>query len=400
MKKRIFLACPIGNEGSTERSQSDGLRYVVSNALLQLFGQDGFELIRADTIAEAGRISRQILEELRDSDLVIADLTGLNANVFYEVGIRQAMLKPLVLLAAKDQKLPFDLADHRTLFYDLSVDRLEKVTNDLKVHINNAIKKGVDIFDQDFFGPKANGHSTTPSSNTAVVSDQLLDSLGNILASQRVVGESVNDLSAAVRTIVGELASIQPQRSGSYVFIDGEKPAFSALVAATLRAKSHVRSTRFFSKAILPTQKPYADAIRNRVKGEGGVPQLSHYSRIIAANNSEKLKDIEEYLAQFSGCPFTLYLTRATNNFELVIIDDSEVFIHFHEKGSIIGSTLQIFGGQVAKKFTALFDRLHDPYIHKDIFKIDFKYLVTEDDIKKKREEIRVYFALAGVDKS
>lgn len=393
MKKRVFLACPIGNEGSTERSQSDGLRHVVSHALLQLFGSDGFELIRADGIPESGRISRQILEELRDADLVIADLTGLNANVFYEVGIRQAMLKPFVLLAAKEQKLPFDLADHRTLFYELKPDQMDKVAEDLKRQIDTTIKKGVGIFDQDLFSQKGkNSHST------AEVNDQLLDSLGNILTSQRTIGESVGDLNASVRAIVGELTSIIPQRSGSYVFIDGEKPAFAALVAATLRAKTHVRSTRFFSKAILPTQQPYADAIRHRVKGGDGIPQLAHYSRIIAANNAEKLTDIEEYLAQFAGCPFTLYLTRATNNFELVIIDDSEVFIHFHEKGSIIGSTLQIFGEPVAQKFIALFDRLHDPLVHMDIFKIDFKYLVTADDIKKKRKEIHAYFKAIPTD--
>ena len=327
MKKRIFLACPIGIEASNERKQSDGLHYVLTNSLTQLFQSDGYELIRADGIPESGRISRQILEELRDADLVIADLTGLNANVFYEVGIRQAMLKPLVLVAAKGQKIPFDLADHRILFYELIADQLSKVTEDLKKQIDSTLKKGVGMFDQDIFG-----HNSKTPRNTAQVNDQLLDSLANIISSQRTIGDSISDVGSNMRFMVGELAGLLPQRAGSYVFIEGERPAFAALIAATARAKSHVRSTRFFSKSILPTQRAYSKAIRERVTGHDGGPALTHYSRIIAANNADKLKDIEEYLTQLAGFPFTLYLTRESNSFELVVIDDSEVFLHFYEK--------------------------------------------------------------------
>jgi hypothetical protein len=50
--------------------------------------------------------------------LVIADLTDHNPNVFYELAIRHATRKPVVQIMHAKDKLPFDVANQRTVFYD------------------------------------------------------------------------------------------------------------------------------------------------------------------------------------------------------------------------------------------------------------------------------------------
>lgn len=114
-KSSAFFVTPIGNEASPERSRSDKLLEFV---LLPTLGEE-YEIVRADHVTSIGSINHDIIERLVQSDLVIADLTGTNPNVMYEIGIRHAFNKPIVQIAQKEQKLPFDLGAERTIFFDI-----------------------------------------------------------------------------------------------------------------------------------------------------------------------------------------------------------------------------------------------------------------------------------------
>jgi hypothetical protein len=50
--------------------------------------------------------------------VVIAEITPLNANVFYEVGYADALNKPLIILAQSGTTLPFDIRGYRVVFYE------------------------------------------------------------------------------------------------------------------------------------------------------------------------------------------------------------------------------------------------------------------------------------------
>jgi hypothetical protein len=72
-------------------------------------------------ILESGNIRNDMFQRLLVSDLVIADLTVHNANVFYELGIRHALRDKrtfLIYSRIGDEKLPFDLQTDRYLAYD------------------------------------------------------------------------------------------------------------------------------------------------------------------------------------------------------------------------------------------------------------------------------------------
>lgn len=63
-------------------------------------------------------ITNQIIDGLLTNDLLIADLTDHNPNVFYELAIRHAFGKPFIQLIAEGQELPFDIQNLRTVFLD------------------------------------------------------------------------------------------------------------------------------------------------------------------------------------------------------------------------------------------------------------------------------------------
>jgi len=73
--------------------------------------------VRLDEIRSAGRISTDLIAALESSALCVADLTGLNANVMWEVGYAMAFQKPILLLTQDIASLPFDVRDFRTIAY-------------------------------------------------------------------------------------------------------------------------------------------------------------------------------------------------------------------------------------------------------------------------------------------
>ena len=110
--KICFVIAPIGETGSVVRTRSDQVfTYIIKPAATAC----GYESLRADQITKPGIITSQVIEHLIEDPLVIADLTGSNANVFYELSIRHGFRKPVVQIIDAEQAIPFDLAGSRCL---------------------------------------------------------------------------------------------------------------------------------------------------------------------------------------------------------------------------------------------------------------------------------------------
>jgi len=60
-------------------------------------------------------IDAQVIRHLLDAELVIADLSQLNANAFYEIGIRHMAQKPVIHMQLSDDEIPFDLSLYRAI---------------------------------------------------------------------------------------------------------------------------------------------------------------------------------------------------------------------------------------------------------------------------------------------
>ncbi len=117
-KKSCFVIAPIGKDDSDTRRRSDMLlEHVFMPALVPV----GYEVIRADRISEPGSITLQVLNHILEADLVIADLTDHNPNVFYELAVRHALNKGVIHVICAGQVIPFDIADLRTIHIVLDI---------------------------------------------------------------------------------------------------------------------------------------------------------------------------------------------------------------------------------------------------------------------------------------
>ncbi len=156
-KKTCFVVTPIGKLGSDIRRHIDG---VLKIAIRPAF-EDEYQVEAAHTCFESTSITKQVYQKLYDSDLVIADLTGLNPNVMYELGIRFCFGKPVILIAEEGTPLPFDINERRTFFYkgdalgfselQDSLVQIKKLLNinEIDSPIHDALQEG------QLFNPKA-----------------------------------------------------------------------------------------------------------------------------------------------------------------------------------------------------------------------------------------------------
>lgn len=110
--KSCFFIAPIGAEGTEARRRSDQvLRHIITPAAKEC----GYTPVRADQIPQPGIITTQVIGHLLNDDLVVADLTGGNPNVYYELAVRHAVKKPVVQIIDDFKNLPFDVALTRTI---------------------------------------------------------------------------------------------------------------------------------------------------------------------------------------------------------------------------------------------------------------------------------------------
>lgn len=116
--ENCFVICPIGPAGSDIRARSDD---IFKNLICHVCEGQGIKAQRAIENSRPGDITRQIVHSVLNADLVIADLTGHNPNVFYELAIRHLVGKPFIHMTDKPESVPFDI-------FALNAIRLDKAS--------------------------------------------------------------------------------------------------------------------------------------------------------------------------------------------------------------------------------------------------------------------------------
>jgi len=121
-KPRAFVAMPFAPE------MEDVFYYGIQNPVREL----GYICERVDQEAFTGDILDQVKMRIENAEIVIADLTGSNANVYLEVGYAWGKGRPTLLVANKKDDLKFDVRGQRCLKYQSIKDLENKLTTELK----------------------------------------------------------------------------------------------------------------------------------------------------------------------------------------------------------------------------------------------------------------------------
>jgi HEAT repeat protein len=101
--------------------------------------RDCIACVRADDIYGPNPIMADIWRSIRKSILVVADLTGRNPNVFYELGLAHSIQKPVILLAQDIQDVPFDLKHLRVITYDNSARGRKRLETKLRRTLDTVV---------------------------------------------------------------------------------------------------------------------------------------------------------------------------------------------------------------------------------------------------------------------
>ena len=84
----------------------------------QVVEKRGRKCERVDQDKFTGDIVQRIKERINSAQLIIADITGNNPNVFYEVGFGDGSKKTTILISQKQEQIPFDFKTQRQIIYD------------------------------------------------------------------------------------------------------------------------------------------------------------------------------------------------------------------------------------------------------------------------------------------
>lgn len=104
----------------------------------------GLISVRVDNIWEHDHVMGDVLSALWEAQIVIADLTGRNPNVFYEVGLAHALPRKTVLLTQNADDVPFDLQPIRYLMYGVGSSERQKLRGDLSKRLRTLIQQEQD----------------------------------------------------------------------------------------------------------------------------------------------------------------------------------------------------------------------------------------------------------------
>lgn len=113
-KEHCFIITPIGDNNDAIRRHIEG----IIDASIRPALENKYEIVVAHRISEPGSITKQIIQEIYSSKLVIANLTNKNPNVMYELAFRHSLGAPVIMIAEHGTSLPSDVIMERTIFYD------------------------------------------------------------------------------------------------------------------------------------------------------------------------------------------------------------------------------------------------------------------------------------------
>lgn len=106
---------------------------IYDHFLKPVLTEAGFSVARADDLSTGQNIMADIVQSICAADLVVAEITAPNPNVYYELGIAHAMRIPTIILSQDIDALPFDLRSYRILTYTTDFVAIQGAKEKLRI---------------------------------------------------------------------------------------------------------------------------------------------------------------------------------------------------------------------------------------------------------------------------
>lgn len=127
-----FVLMPFADERDLQSVYNQHIKPVVSQA--------GLRCVRADDINDISGVMQSVWEGINRAQLIIADLTNRNANVFYELGIAHTLGKPVIIITQSMDFIPFDLRHLRCIIYEFKPNMIKKFEEKLIKTISTVLE--------------------------------------------------------------------------------------------------------------------------------------------------------------------------------------------------------------------------------------------------------------------
>jgi len=136
--KKCFIIMPFGSSDNPQEQLYWDNHYenFLKKFLVEHF--PNLEVKRSEPSGES--LLDKILINITHNDLLIADISNLNPNVIWELGVRHSFKHGTIIIAKKGTKLPSDLKDVGVLFYDFSQHPYSSEINEFFKKFTDAIK--------------------------------------------------------------------------------------------------------------------------------------------------------------------------------------------------------------------------------------------------------------------
>jgi O-acetyl-ADP-ribose deacetylase (regulator of RNase III) len=139
--KKCFVIMPFGKKKDIDGCEVD-FDYVYHELIYKAVKDLGVDCERCDEIIDTGSIHKKMFRGIFDADVSVVDITSLNPNVFYELGVRHALHKHVTLVIRRNSNapVPFNVNGLNILGYDIdSEDQLESSRKKIRAHIQNGL---------------------------------------------------------------------------------------------------------------------------------------------------------------------------------------------------------------------------------------------------------------------
>jgi hypothetical protein len=284
----------------------------------------GYRVRRADSVLDQQNVLRDIITGIDSADLIVADLTGLNSNVFYELGIAHGLGIPTVMLTQDIDEVPFDLRGYRVQVYsdrfDKAADLQKSITEIATGHAEGDVSFGSPVSDflPDGQAARRLARRETKSASAEKAGDE--DSgdddgepEGDRPDDDKGVLDLMSDVLSAAESIgvAGEKFNVETEAIGEKIVLHSEH-----LQKANSASSGSIPAAQVVARALAADLEGYAEALKEPVKEMDDVSHLFSDSTLVLLSrveiNDENREENEQYKATLDGLQATLVETRAS----------------------------------------------------------------------------------------